>query len=208
MISHEYSFVLVHVPFNGSESLEEDYLRANGDSAISSYDVDNLPWDTPLEGKNLGEIAKKFHDYDLFAIVKSPYLRAVEMWLDAQSKLRKAGIGKLELGNYYENLLNKWKHAPDDRINKQVDYLRSVNGEYFGTEVDLEVKNLFKYELLVDGDMLELNTFLEGSHSSPLSYYHDPSMLKGWEDHYNDHAIEMVNYIFDEDFDFCGYFKL
>ena len=72
MISHEYSFVLVHVPFNGSESLEEDYLKANGDSAISSYDVDNLPWDTPLGGKNLGEISKKFHDYDLFAIVKSP----------------------------------------------------------------------------------------------------------------------------------------
>lgn len=208
MISHEFGFVFVHVPFSGSESLEEDYLKKNGDIAIASADVDRLPWDTPMEGKNLGTIVKQFHDYDLFAIVKSPYLRAAEMWINAQSKLRKAEVGKLTLGNYYENLLNKWKYAPDDKIDKQVDYLRSKDGEYFGVEVDFEVKNLFKYETLVDSDMSELNNFLAESLAPPLNYYHDPSLLKDWDQHFDSHAIEMVNYIFEEDFEFCDYRKL
>ena len=208
MISHEFGFVFVHVPFTGSESLEEDYLKKNGDMAIASNDVDRLPWDTPLAGENLATIVKQFHDYDLFAMVKSPYLRAVEMWLDAQAKLRIAGVGRLTLGNYYENLLNKWKYASDDRIDKQVDYLRSVDGKYCGVEVDLEVKNLFKYETLVDSDMSALNNFLADSYAPPLNYYYDPSLLKDWDQHYDKHAIEMVNYIFEEDFEFCGYRKL
>ena len=208
MISHEFGFVFVHVPFNGSESLSEDYLKHNSEYVISSFDVENLPWDTPLEGENLGNFVKQFTEHDLFALVKSPYLRAVEMWLDAQSKLRIAGVGRLTLGNYYENLLNKWKYAPDDKIDRQVDHLRSTDGEYFGVEVDFEVKNLFKYENLVDGEMSELNEFLSELGTSNVNYYHDPSMLKDWEDHYDDHAIEMVNYIFDVDFDFCGYRKL
>ena len=208
MISHEFGFVLVHVPFNGSESLEEDYLKHNGEYVISSFDVANLPWDTPLEGENLGKLVAQFPGYELSALVKSPYLRAVGMWLDAQSKLRVAGVGRLTLGNYYENLLNKWKYAPDDKIDKQVDYLRSTNGEYFGVEVDFEVGTLFKYENLVDGEMAELNEFLTELGTAAISYYHDPSMLKDWEDHYDDHAIEMVNYIFEEDFSFCGYHKL
>ena len=208
MISHEFGFVFVHVPFSGSESLEEDYLKKNGDYAIASTDIDKLPWDTPLEGENLGNVIKQFHDYDLFAMVKSPYLRAVEMWLDAQTKLRISGVGRLTLGNYYENLLNKWKYAPDDRIDRQVDYLRSEDGKYFGIDVDFAVEKLFKYENLVDGEMADLNKFLSEVSDTNVSYYHDPHLLKDWEDHYDRHAIEMVNYVFEEDFDFCGYRKL
>jgi hypothetical protein len=208
MISHEFGFVFVHIPFNGSESLEEEYLKKNGEYAIASTDIDKLPWDTSLEGENLGNVIKQFHDYDLFAMVKSPYLRAVEMWLDAQTKLRIAGVGRLSLGNYYENLLNKWKYAPDDRIDRQVDYLRSTDGKYFGVDVEFAVENLFKYENLVDGEMSELNKFLTEVSNTNVSYYYDPNLLKNWEEHYDRHAIEMVNYVFGEDFDFCGYRKL
>lgn len=208
MISHEFGFVFVHVPFNGSESLSEDYLKHNGEYVISSFDVENLPWDTPLEGENLGSFVKQFPEHELFAMVKSPYLRAVEMWIEAQSKLRIAGIGRLTLGNYYENLLNNWKCAPDDKIDRQVDYLRSTDGEYYGVDVDFKVTTLFKYENLVDGEMADINEFLSELGTSNVNYYYDSSILKNWEDHYDDHAIEMVNYIFEEDFSFCGYHKL
>ncbi len=209
MISHEYGFMLVHVPFNGSEFLEEDYVKRNHEFVIASTDTKKLAQELPLEGKQLAKTIKQFYDYELFAMVKSPYLRAVEMWLEAQTKLRKSGVGRLTLGNYYENLLNKWKYAPDDKIVRQVDYLKSSNGVYFETELDVEVTNLFKYEFLVDGDMKELNEFLNNFDASGLPFYHDPTKIDdSWDEHYDDHAIEMVNYIFAEDFEYCGYSKL
>ena len=209
MISHEYSFVQVHVPFNGGEFLEEDYVKRNHEFVIASTDTKKLAQELPLEGRQLAKTIRQFHDYELFSVVKSPYLRAVEMWLEAQSKLRKSGVGRLTLGNYYENLLNNWKYAPDDKIIKQVDYLKSTDGVYLETEVEVEVKNLVKYEFLVDGEMKELNDFLISLGAPILPYYHDPTKLDdSWDEHFDNHAIEMVNYIFDEDFDFCGYHKL
>lgn len=209
MISHEYGFMLVHIPFTGSKSLEEDYVKRNHEFVIASDDTKKLAQELPLEGNQLAKTIKQFYDYDLFAIVKSPYLRAVEMWIDAQPKLRKSGVGRLTLGNYYENLLNQWKCAPDDKIIKQVDYLKSTNGMYFGTEVDVNVNNLFKYEFLVDGNITELNEFFTRVGSNGMPFYHDPQKLDDdWDAHYDDHAIEMVNYIFAEDFEVCGYSKL
>jgi hypothetical protein len=209
MISHEYGFMLVHIPFTGSEFLEEDYVKRNHEFVIASSDTKKLARGIPLEGNQLGKTIKQFYDYELFAITKSPYLRAVEMWINAQPKLRECGVGRLTLGNYYENLLNQWNYAPDDKIIKQVDYLKSVDGMYFDTEVDVEVNNLFKYEFLIDGDMTELNEFLRNFGADGMPYYVDSNKLDDkWDEEYDDHAIEMVNYIFDEDFEYCGYSKL
>ena len=209
MISHEYSFMQVHVPFNGGEFLEEDYVKRNHEFVIASTDTKKLAQELPLEGRQLAKTIRQFHDYELFSVVKSPYLRAVEMWLEAQSKLRKSGVGRLTLGNYYENLLNNWKCAPDDEIIRQVDYLKSTDGVYFETDVDMEVKHLIKYEFLVDGNMSELNDFLISLDAPILPFYHDPMKLDdSWDDNYNDHAIEIINYIFEEDFEYCGYSKL
>tara|TARA_Y100001933_G_C19004973_1_gene566194 strand:- start:3188 stop:3817 length:630 start_codon:yes stop_codon:yes gene_type:complete len=209
MISHEYGFMLVHIPFTGSKSFEEDYVKRNHEFVIASSDTKKLAQELPLEGNQLAKTIKQFYDYDLFAIVKSPYLRAVEMWINAQPKLRECGVGRLTLGNYYENLLNKWKFAPDDKIDKQVDYLKSINGMYFNTEVDVNVKHLFKYEFLVEGNMVELNEFLKSLGANGMPFYHDSKKLDDtWDEYYDDHAIEMVNYIFAEDFEVCGYSKL
>lgn len=209
MISHEYGFMLVHIPFTGSKSLEEDYVKRNHEFVIASSDTKKLAKELTLEGNQLAKTIKQFYDYDLFAIVKSPYLRAVEMWINAQPKLRECGVGRLTLGNYYENLLNKWKFAPDDKIDKQIDYLKSINGMYFDTEVDVNVKHLFKYEFLVEGNMVELNEFLKSLGANGLPFYYDPNKLDDtWDEYYDDHAIEMVNYIFADDFEICGYSKL
>ena len=209
MISHEYGFVLVHIPFTGSKSLEEDYVKRNHEFVIASSDTKKLAQELPLEGNQLAKTIKQFYDYDLFAIVKSPYLRAVEMWINAQPKLRECGVGRLTLGNYYENLLNQCKFAPDDKIVKQVDYLKSTNGMYFDTEVDINVNNLFKYEFLVDGNMAELNEFLTSLGANGMPFYHDSKKLDDtWDEYYDDHAIEMVKYIFEDDFENLGYSKL
>lgn len=209
MISHEYGFMLVHIPFTGSKFLEEDYVKRNYEFVIASNDTKKLAQELPLEGNQLAKTIKQFYDYELFSVVKSPYLRAVEMWIDAQPKLRECGVGRLTLGNYYENLLNQWKYAPGDKIIKQVDYLKSTNGFYFETELDIEISQLFKYEFLVDNDIKELNEFFQKLGANTISYYVDPKKLGDtWDEYYDDHAIEMVNYIFDEDFEYCGYSKL
>ena len=209
MISHEFSFILIQAPFTGSEFLEEDYVKRNYEVVISSSDTKKLAQELPLEGKQLAKTIKQFYDYELFSVVKSPYLRAVEMWMKAQTKLRKSGVGKLTLGNYYENLLNNWKCAPGDSIIKQVDYVKSTDGMYFDVELDVEVDTLVKYEFLVDGQLEELNTFFGNLGAPSIPFYHDPTRLDdSWERHYDKHAIEIVNYIFEEDFDLCGYRKL
>ncbi len=209
MISHEFSFIMVPVPFNGSEFLEEDYVKRNHEFVIASTDTKKLAQELPLEGKQLAKTIKQFYDYELFAIVKSPYLRAVEMWLEAQTKLRKSGVGRLTLGNYYENLLNNWKCAPDDSIITQVDYLKSKNGQYFEVDLDIEIDTLVKYEFLVDGHLEELNGFFDKLGAPGIPFYHDPTKLDdSWNKHYDKHAIEMVNYIFEEDFELGGYRKL
>lgn len=209
MISHEFSFIMVNIPFSGGAGLEEDYVKYNHEFVIASNDTRKLAQSKPLIGTQLAKTIYQFYDYELFAIVKSPYLRAFEMWKSAQHKLKNSGIGKLTLGNYYENLLNNWKCAPDDAIVKQSDYIKSTNGVYLDFEVDVSIKNLFKYEFLVDGNISELNEYFQEIEAPTISFYSDGVKYDdSWNDHFDAHAIEVVNYIFEDDFQLCGYRKL
>ena len=188
---------------------EDFYIKKNDNTIISSTDTKRLPDKIPLVGKSLGKAIRQFHDYDLFSIVKSPYHRAHEMWLEGQTKLRKASIRKQSVGEYYENLLNGWECAEDDMIYSQVSCLKSTDGAYFGEKnVDFEVKTLFHYEDLVDNNLADINEFLTRCGMHSLQFYVDYSYNDIWREHFDQHSIEMINYIFDEDFEYCGYGKI
>ena len=209
MISHDCGVIFVNIPHCGGDLFEDFYIKKSDDTIISSSDVKKLPGGVPLVGKSLGKTIRQFHDYDLFAIVKSPYLRAHEMWIEGQTKLRKSSIRKQSIGEYYENLLNGWECADDDAISCQASYLKSTDESYFGeTNVDFEVKNLFHYENLMENNLTEINEFLTYSGMHPLQFYVDYSYNDVWREHFDQHSIEMINYIFDEDFEYCGYIKI
>lgn len=209
MISHEFNFIQIHIPFTSSKSVEEEYVNRNHEYVIASDDTKKLAKELPLEGKQLAKTIKQFYDYELFAIVKNPYLRAFEMWHDALPRLKEVGLNRMTLGKYYENLLNKWQFNPADSISKQSDYLRSSNGKFMDIDVEVKVEHLFKYEFLKDGDMTDLNNFLNGLSAPSLPFYYDNKEIQDdWDKHFDGHAIEIVNYIYEEDFDLCGYRKL
>lgn len=209
MISHDLGVILVHVPFSGSKIFEESYLTNKNNDFISSYDVKKLPTKTVLEKKELGNTIRKFYDYDLFAIVKSPYQRAYEMWKNDIGKLKRSKIAKQTLGEYYENLLNGWNTSEDTVIETQVSYLKSTNNSYFGADdVDFSVDNLFYYEDLVKTNLVQINSFFEELGMPMLNFYSDYELKKDWRETIDDHAVEVINYIFDEDFDYCGYGKI
>jgi hypothetical protein len=41
-----------------------------------------------------------------------------------------------------------------------------------------------------------------------LSFFIDTSSNENWREYYDTQSIEIINYIFDEDFDYCGYRKI
>ena len=51
--------------------------------------IQKLSQNEPLQHASLGRTINQFYDYSLFSIVKSPYLRAYEIWKRGQSNLKK-----------------------------------------------------------------------------------------------------------------------
>lgn len=209
MISHDLGVILVHVPFSGSDLLEENYLLNKNEEFISSFDTKKLPRKKILEKSELAHTIRTFYDYDLFAIVKSPYQRAFEIWKHHAYKLKKSKSSKQTIGEFYENILNGWTSSEDVSINTQTKFLKTINDTYFNaTDINFEVTNLFHYEALLKNDLSEINTFFKHQEMPLLSFYADSGIKKDWRDSLDDHAVEVINYIFDEDFDYCGYGKI
>lgn len=209
MISHDCGVILVNIPFNGTDIFEDLYIKKHERNIIASTDVKKLPNKEPLTGRNLAKIIRQFHDYEVFSIVKSPYRRAYEMWIAGQKKLKQSNIKKQNLGEYYENLLNGWNCVEDDSILRQTSYLKTKNNTYFGEKnVNFEVTNLFNYEKLIENNLYELNDFLTENNLHSLQFYVDPFYHEDWREHFDSHSIDLINYIFDEDFEYCGYGKI
>ena len=209
MISHDSGVILVNVPFSGADVFESWYIKKNDESCISSFDTKRLSQNEPLQHATLGRTIKQFYDYSLFSIVKSPYLRAYEIWKRGQNKLKKEKMGKQNLAEYFENLLNGWNCIPEDKIEPQSVYLQSKNNMYFGyNDVEFAVTELFHYENLIKNDLESINTFLESNGMRRLSYFVDADFNEDWIEHYDKDAIEIINYVFEEDFSYCGYRKL
>jgi hypothetical protein len=210
MISHDNGVILVCVPYSGADIFENCYMQIQKTDCISSFDTKRLPDNKILTENTLGNTIRKFHDYDLFAIVKSPYQRAYEMWMVGQSKLKKSRIGKQTIGEYYENLLNGWDCVEGDKIQTQVEYLKSDdNNTYFGaSDVNFKVENLYHYEDLIKNKFDGVNDFLSYNDMNNLSYYIDYDYDETWRENYDKNSIDIVNYVFDEDFSYCGYGKI
>ena len=50
--------------------------------------------------------------------------------------------------------------------------------------------------------------FLEDNYMPSMSFYIEEPQDENWRDYYNKDSIEIINYIFDEDFEYCGYGKI
>jgi hypothetical protein len=60
----------------------------------------------------------------------------------------------------------------------------------------------------MDNDFSEINEFLNNNGLNQLTYYVEPELNEKWREHYDKNSIEIINYIFEEDFDYCGYRKI
>ena len=198
MISHDCGVIYLNIPFSGGESFNKFYVDRYKGSMKR------------IEGNNENEIKQNtekyihdFYDYDLFTIVKNPYHRAVDMWLNAQSKFKRTSIKKQSISEYFENLLNKWDCSDEDYISYQTDYLIKKDNH-----INYEVKNIFHVEDLINGKFDRINLFLEDNYMPSMSFYIEEPQDENWRDYYNKDSIEIINYIFDEDFEYCGYGKI
>jgi len=205
MISHDAGIILVNVPFNGTYDFEKEYVKRNYESAIASNDTRKNR--DILEKKELGKIVSQFYDYELFTLTKSPYLRAYEMFVHERNLVDEKWFKKLSIGKFYEGILNR-KIENKTEILKQIDYCKS-NGNYFGHEVNFEVNHRFQYEKLSGGDFTDINNFLREHNSNTINYMCvNVQSNQKWDEEYDEHSIEIVNYLFEEDFDFGNYRKL
>lgn len=205
MISHDAGIILVNVPFNGTYEFEFEYVKRNYEIAIASNDTRKNR--AIVEKKELGKIIDQFYDYELFTITKSPYLRAYEMWVYEKNLRDEKWFKKLTIGKFYEGILNR-KIENKTEILKQIDYCKSQN-KYFGYDITFEVKNKFQYEKLSGGDSTDLNNFLRENDANTINYMCvDLQFNQKWDEEYDEHSIEIVNYLFEEDFEFGNYQKL
>jgi hypothetical protein len=122
-------------------------------------------------------------EYHTMSIVKSPYLRASCIFRNG-SQLRK------------EHNLNKRDSLSQDTFHPQYNYIKD--------EEDIEI---FKYENLLD-DWSPLNSYLANIGLNSVRYFSE-QLIKNWQgDYKEDGTIELVEYIFEDDFENLGYSKL
>ena len=58
-------------------------------------------------------------------------------------------------------------------------------------------------------DWQEINKYLIETGLNPIRYYADSTIIKKWKEFYSEkESVEIVNYIFEDDFENLGYSKL
>jgi hypothetical protein len=178
MISNEYGFNFVEIPHSGTELFLDIFLKSNSQCKISDEKLDS------------------YIEYHTMCIVKSPYLRASHIYRNG-NKLRKENDLKTQsFVSYFENNLNKWDSLDDDIFYPQYHYIKN--------ESDIQI---FKYEELLD-NWFSLNEYISEIGLSTLKYFSEPA-IKNWHDDYKEEgSAELVEYIFEDDFENLGYSKL
>lgn len=178
MILDEYGLNFIEIPFSGSELF------------VSEFDINNQD---VVKSENLSS-AIEYHN---LAIVKNPYLRACHIYRNG-SKIRKdKKMNQQSFASYFENNLNKWDFVQEDVIRSQHSYLSKI-----------ENLILFKHEELLE-NWQNLNKLLGELGLSNIQVYIESDNLKDWEKHYEDPtALEIVEYMFESDFENLGYSKL
>jgi len=178
MVLNEYGLNFIEIPFSGS------------DRFIKEFNLNNQ------EVKNSDNIIPDI-EYHNLSIVKNPYYRACYFYRNG-SKIRKdRKLKQQSFASYFENNLNKWDFVDDDVIKSQFSYLE-----------DVENPIIFKHEDLIE-DWNSLNKILTELGLSSIQVYNEIDNIKDWEKYYEDQiAIEIVEYIFESDFENLGYSKL
>lgn len=180
MVLNEYGLNFIEIPFSGGDIFVKIFKETNRDE-----DVDD-------------ELVEKSIEYHNISIVQNPYQRAVSIYKHGLQLRKENDLKSQEFTAYFENNLNKWGElVKDDVFYSQNHYLKNYE--------DLEI---FKYE-----DMLKtwqpMNEVLTELGLNSIRYYTDPDAIKNWEDEYKEkESIEIVNYIFENDFKNLGYSKL
>ena len=179
MISNEHGLVFLEVPFLDLDLLEDVLIRSNQETLFNN------------------ELLVNCIEYDYVTCSK----KSISSWVSIYQngcKLRKDLKQKSQkIIKYIENNLNKWDTVEGDLFETQE--------SYFLNQKDV---NIFYYESLLE-DWTKFNEYITGTGLSSIKYYVDPDPIKKWESHYDDKiAIELVNYIFENDFDRLGYTKL
>jgi hypothetical protein len=178
MISNEYGFNFIEIPVSASELFLRVFKESNPECKLVDKKLD------------------KCIEYHTMSIVKSPYLRASYIFRNGMQLRKESGLKPQTFPSYFENNLNKWETLPSDIFHSQYNYIKD--------ETDIEI---FKYEDLLD-DWSPLNSYLGDIGLHSVRYFSE-QIIKNWESDYNDSdALEIVEYIFEEDFENLGYSKL
>ena len=180
MISNEHGFNFIEIPYSGSDLFAEIFKETNRD----------LKLDDQLISKSI--------EYYNSTIVKNPYHRAVSIYKNGMQLRKENDLKSQKLATYFENTLNNWGElVKDDEFHSQYFYLKKLD--------DLDV---FKYEDLIKS-WHPINEYLNEIGLNTIRYFTDPDVVKNWENEFEEkEAVEIVNYIFEDDFNHLGYPKL
>jgi len=180
MISNEHGFNFIEIPFSGSDLFLDSFWQTNRD-----LKEDDLLLDKSIEYYNA-------------VIVQSPYQRAVSIYKNGSSLRKECDLKFQNFLTYFENNLNNWGELVEsDKFKSQYDYIKNYE--------DIDI---FKYEELIDS-WHPMNEYLTNIGLNTIKYYTDPIKIKNWEENYLEkESIEIVNYIFEDDFENLGYSKL
>lgn len=180
MISNEHGFNFIEIPYSGGDLFVEIFKETNRDLKIDEVLID------------------KAIQYYNCAIVKNPYQRAVSIYKNGMQLRKENDLKSQKLASYFENTLNNWGElVKSDIFYSQYSYLKNIN--------DLDV---FKYEDLIKS-WNPINEYLNEIGLSTIRYFTDPDVVKNWEKEFEEkEAVEIVNYVFEDDFKHLGYPKL
>lgn len=181
MILNEHGFNFIEIPFSGCDIFVEVFRESNRELN---------------EDPKLLTNAIQYHNV---SIVKNPYHRAVSIHKNGLQLRKENELKSQSFLTYFENRLNNWgRLVKNDRFHPQFDYLKDF-------ENDL---NLFKYEDLLHS-WQPINDLIKEIGLNSIKVFTDPDAIKDWEKIYEDKdAVEIVNYIFEDDFKHLGYTKL
>lgn len=178
MISNEHGIVFLDIPFSGFKFLKEVLIETNKETSFTDKIIDDCI------------------EYEYVALVKNPYHRAVSIYQNGCRLRKKHKLKSQSFIKYFENNLNQWDFVKDDVFETQKSYFPNTSA------------TIFDYDKMLE-DWSEFNHFISSTGLNPIRYYTDSDQIKKWEDHYDDKiAIELVNYIFENDFENLGYTKL
>jgi len=178
MISNEYGFNFIEIPVSGSELFLEIFKESNRECKLTDERLN-----TCIE-------------YHTMSIVKSPYLRASCIFRNGSQLRKEHNLKPQTFLSYFENNLNKRDSLSHDIFHPQYNYIKD--------EEDIEI---FKYENLLD-DWSPLNSYLTNVGLNSIRYFSE-QLIKNWQgDYKEDGTIELVEYIFEDDFENLGYSKL